>query len=51
MDRRQLADLDGIEDAEDVELSFLGKVGGVGEESVGNAHECNIGRRATTDEG
>ena len=32
MDRRELADLNGVEDPQDVELPFLGKVRRVGEE-------------------
>jgi hypothetical protein len=51
MDRRELADLNRVEDAEDVELALLGEVGGVGKESESNAHDSNIERQPTRDEG
>ena len=38
MDRRNGGNLYSVEDAEDVELPFLGKVRGVREEGEGNMH-------------
>ena len=38
MDGRQRRDLQRVEHAEDVELSFLGQIRRVGEESEGDVH-------------
>jgi hypothetical protein len=42
MHGRQRPDLERIEHAEHVELSFLRKVGGVGEHGEGDLHSRNI---------
>jgi len=39
MDCRQSGHLHGVEDAEDVELSFLREVGGIGEDRERDVHD------------